>query len=467
MARRKLSELGAAPAATHAPKERKGFIRYGEDVEEGFGQDPVSRFLKGVPAGVEGAGRKVRQTTVQPLFRALGAMGLPGFDEAVEGMQEGDKARPLGTAGKVGGGAADLAMLTAGPAKSILGMAASGVAQHQAQNYGRDGSIRPGEAVAEGVFSTALPGVGKLVAKGGKNLAPKVLENLTKRAMKGGDNPVDWDYALRNKLVPYFGGAKEISARTAPKIAARDELRDNLLDQSGAKVNIMESIKKTLKNLRRNVGSEGSERITAGQLSKAEPYADDALLTAKAQDRRAKAGFADNAPADLANEGVFAREYRDVLEDDLLTSMRPKDTEAMSKEIARASKRGGPQEIDLAIKANQAQEGRFGRYSANKATLGKLTPIDIAAQDMAKAPHKLGLMIDIGLGGAAAGAPLVGDNDIRKAGIPLAILAARRGATTPGGARMLYEAGRGGGRKSGRALLDLARSATFSHGNEE
>lgn len=442
--------------------------------------DAPLRFLRG-------GSRRVMETLGEAPLRGLADLGLPFAKKAVEGFEAHKKETPLGTAGDLGGAAADVGLLMAptpfgkaGTVTKAASMAGQGVLQHQAQNYAREGAIRPGEAAAEMAISTAIPVAGQAVAKGAKWAAPKILENLTKRAMKGGDNPVDWTYALRNKLVPYFGGAKEISARTAPKVAARDNLRNELLDKSGSKVSITDAINRTLKNLRKNVGGEGSGRITAGQMSKAEPFADDVLLTAKAQtvtgkravnlrkiaDDRAKAGFDDKASAELQAEGVFNREYRDQLEDGLLNSMRPKDAVAMSGEISRAAKRGGPAEIDLALAANEAQKGRFGRYAANKQTLSKLTPIDIAAQDMAKAPHKLGTMIDLGLGATALGAPFVGDNDATKAIPALTLLAAKRGATTPGGARMLYEIGRGAGNKTGRAMLNLGRTGAFSHSED-
>ncbi len=443
--------------------------------------DVPLRFLRG-------GSRRVMETFGESPLRGLANLGVPFAKKAVEGFEAHKEETPLGTAGDLGGTAADLGMLMAptpfgkaGTVTKAASMAGQGVLQHQAQNYAREGAIRPGEAAVEMAFSTAIPVVGQAAAKGAGIVAPKILEGLTPKGLKGGANPPDWLYALRNKLVPYFKGAKGISERTQPKIAARDELRDRLLDESGSKVNIQGAIDKTIKRLKTNIGSEDADRITAGQFNAALPYGDDALLTAKRQvvtgkravglrklaDDRAKKGAFENAPAEVASEGVFNKQYRDVLEDELLNSMRPKDLAGMSGEISRAAKRGGPAEIDLALAANEAQKGRFGRYVANKKTLSKLTPIDIAAQDMAKQGHKLGNYIDLGIAGSGLTGSLLGDDSpVPALGAALTILA-RRGTVSPTGARLLYDISRGAADKTGRAMINLGRTGAFSHSEDK
>ncbi len=475
MARRKLSELDTGSNAPQAASISSNGEPVGPAAAHSL--SPVLGFAKG-------ALNKTRETTSQPILRALAKMGLPSAQKEMGSIDEFRQNHIPVPGEKAGEFAADLGMLMAptpfgkaGMVGRTLGAAAQGTAQHQAQNFAREGEVRPGEAVGEMALSTALPFAGQAVTKGAGILAPKILEGLTPKGLKGGANPPDWAYALRNKLVPYFKGAKGISATTAPKIAARDELRDRLLDESGSKVNIQGAIDKTIKRLKTNIGSEDADRITAGQFNAALPYGDDALLTAKRQvvtgkravglrklaDDRAKKGAFENAPAEVASEGVFNKQYRDVLEDELLNSMRPKDAAALSGEISRAAKRGGPAEIDLSLAKNEAQKGRFGRYVANKKTLSKLTPIDIAAQDMAKQGHRLGTMIDLGIASGGIGSSFIGDNSPTPALASLMAIGARRGLSSPTGARALYDLSRGAADKTGRAGLNLARTGIFSH----
>ncbi len=483
MARRKLSELEAGTATSNQTPQAVRGPNVLDNVRKGLGE---------IPGFAQGALNKARETTSQPLLRALAKMGFGPAQremESVDAWRENHVPVPGEKAGEV---AADFGMLLAptpfgkaGTAKRILGAAAQGTAQHQAQNFAREGEINPGEAIGEMALSTAIPFAGQGIAKGSSALAPKIMDGITPKGMKGGPNPPDWAWALRNKLVPYFGGAKGISNTVSPRIEARDELQNQLLRESGSKVNVMDQIEKTLKGLRRSIGASTGDRIRNEQYENAVKYGDDALLTAKAQevsgerarglrkiadDAVGEAGF-ENAPAEAKNAAVFYRPYRENLEEALLQSMRPKDVAAMSKEVSRAAKRGGPLEIDLALKANEDQKARFGRYVGNKNTLSKLTPLSIAAEDMAKSGRKIGNYIDIGVAGGGVTSSLYGDNSAIPALGALGIIAARRGTVSPTGARFLYDLGRNANNKAvrmgGKLPLDLSRSLIFGRDGEE
>ena len=107
------------------------------------------------------------------------------------------------------------------------GVASAGT--HQLQHVGSGEGLKPLEATAEVILSSLLQAGGGALADKLKVVAPKVLRSSVKPKLAQEDalNPPDFEEALKQDLVPIFGGldkAEEISRKKIADLAGKRDL---------------------------------------------------------------------------------------------------------------------------------------------------------------------------------------------------------------------------------------------------
>lgn len=395
---------------------------------------------------LEGAGRKVRQTTFDPAARFLGKMGVPGMMEAVEFHQNADAERPLGGAGKAGGTVADVAMLAIpqGIGKGILAkgatIGAAGAGIHQAQSYGETGEINPAAAAGETALTAATMGAGSKIPGGLKNTAAGYLQLLTRapKRLERGMNPPTFSgfkQALENKIFPILkGGYKVAEKRGIAKQVERDAEKIDILKAAGIRGNADEAVMDAEAAI---AGRSGGRRGLLPSQKQAGTRQMDEYRGA------AKDPYYGTNPADMEPDKFL-------------------DLRKMADENANFVQGQTPVGLDLASQEfRTAAENQLGRKMTGKAgerryldlknQMAELAPVLEAFNEKAVSNYSFAPEAVTGVVGSMYGNPML-------ALVP----AARR---LPQVAPAIYETGRAAGsktaRRGGRAALDLSRSALF------
>ncbi|MES2367610.1 MAG: hypothetical protein V4563_17170 [Pseudomonadota bacterium] len=436
-------------------------------------QDPSPR----IPAldFIGGAGNTVDKTFIKPLNRLFGSnLPMTGDPEASETM-----------AGKIGETGLDMGLMAATPAGKfkILAPALTGTAQHQLQTFGQTGEVDPGMAAGEMAVSTALPFVGGKLGGWLKNLGIGSARRGLSPAVKNmkGANPIDFEYALENRHIPFWGGASKMKPRLEARSGQIDENLAKMLEEKGVSLNNINAAKKTDDVI---AYLEGKSKLNSGAgkaMGEAREQAVENAAKRASSFKQVPTGkFKPDQTSALADQyGVHtvtpgAEIMRNVPEN--VPGRAARDVRKLADENARYDRASNPVappgatynriyrnqiEGDLSKKMNATDLA--APYAEGRQELRKITPLlDLAANADAKTP-KVGLGFDLLTAGAGAGSVLANPY------YPLAAagtIATRRLLSSPGGGRMLYEAGRGADntavRKGGKYMLDLARSAQFS-----
>lgn len=386
--------------------------------------------------GIEGAGRKVRQTTVQPLFRLLGSMGVPGMREAVESMQETDKERDLGAAGSIGGGIADVAMIATpqGMGKTLLSKAATagaaGAGMHQAQNYGQTGEVSPGEAFVETGIATAIPYLGSKVAPLFKGAGKGVIRSVVQPTGKMKNPNLEPALSSSKGLKKYLEGIEGLNKRMGENVGKAGTAKAQALEDAGFTGSRFKAMKAAVEDidLRRpemgpKLGMNAPEREAAieGVNRWAEPKSkltpkETISLLSKMYDDAYKSGRDVNLAGREQGARILAKKLRDQM--DLAV-------ENADPAVASAYKKAS-EDFRTFEPIRQATKHRVETPSSRRLPLGRI--------------------------------PLVGD-------------LIEPVVYRPGTANALYDIGRAAeskaGRYSGKGLLDLARFGRFSPSTDE
>ena len=420
--------------------------------------------LNEIPGFLKGALNKTRETTAQPIMRFLANRGFGPAQREMEALDSFRASHEPAPGEKAGEFAADAALLMAptpfgkaGGAGKILGAAAQGTAQHQAQNYAQTGDINPLEAGAEMALSTALPAVGSKLGPALKRMGVDATRRglgVSKTAMKG-VNPPDLEAALQARKIPLVGGAARIAKERGEALGAADNARGDILDALGIKVNLSGANSSARKAIANDV-SAGSSGLTPADEALAARWLDDYAD----QGKRVGKGTASWVP------GRTAVEIRKGADKNakFIAGQTPEGRDLASRKYR------GAIEDQLAARVDNSGNLDLARdYGNIKAEMGKDAPLLNAAQDrMAAQPGKVGLYTDLLLGGGAIGAGLV--NPLAALG-PASVILGRHAMTSPGGGRAFYEAGRAldntNVKRGGRALLNLARSGVNAYGDSE
>jgi hypothetical protein len=426
-----------------------------------------------------GAGNTVDKTFIKPLNRLFGS-NLP---------MTGDPESSGTLAGKIGETGMDLGMMAATPAGKfkILAPALTGTAQHQLQTFGKTGTVSPGMAALETGSSIAIPGIGgKLgewlkgigVESARRGLAPAV------KMMKGA-NPIDIEYALQNRLIPITGGAAKMKPRLEARSGEVDEQLAKMLEARGVNLNNIDASKKTDDVI---AYLEGKSKLNAGAGKAMEGAKDQATENAAK-----RASTFRETPT-----GKFKPDQKSILADqygnhtitpgeeivqrtpEMVQGRAARDLRKLADENARYDRVSNPvpppgstynriyrNQIENDLSKKMGATDLAVPYAEGRQELRKLTPLlDLAENTAAKTP-KVGLGLDLAMGSVGGAGAFANPWAL----VPAAgAIATRRMLMSPGGGRILYEAGRGAGadatRKGGRRVLDIGRSAIFSPSGE-
>ncbi len=470
MAIRKLSELDSNPSGN---AEIKG--------------GAIPRFLRG-------AMRRTAETAGEAPLRFLGNRGVWFAKKAVEDFEKHKQETPLGTAGELGGIAADVGMMAAPTpfgkeafGARVLYGAGQGAAQHQAQNYAQTGEVRPGQAAGDFAIGTAVPYAGSKIPAFLKNLGVGSARRGLAPSMKAmkGANPVDIEYALENRLIPVTGGAEKMKPLLEAKSGAVDEQLAKMLEAKGVKLDHIGAMKKTDDVV---AYLEGKSKLNTGAGKAMQEAKDQAIANAGTRAssfRQTPTGkFKPDQTSILADEfgshtvtpGVEIMKKTP----EMVPGRPARELRKLTDENARYDRTANPvappgatynrilrNQIENDLSKKMGATDLAVPYSESRQELRKITPLlDVVENSAAKTP-RVGLGADLLTGGVGLGGFFAN---------PLALPAAaltiggRRMLMTPGGGRMLYEAGRGAGadatRKAGKLGIDLARSAIFSPSGE-
>lgn len=426
----------------------------------------TSPILQAVTAAIH----KGRQTTIDPLMQIASKFGLPYAKKMLE-QSKAEDAGDTTTASKIGSAAADIGMQLAPMTKAAkageaipwigskvpmlakaFGMSIPGAAQHQAQDYGKTGEIKPGAAVGEVAANTALMGGGMKVGQKLSEMAPELLQWILKvpgSVMQKG-NPPNWKYALENGLVPFRGGAKKMGEQLSsqetnaagktiglvPRLAEDNRVA---LDKAGVINQIPNMGAQARTNLAYQVG--GKSGVTPRDEEQTLPFIEDFINAAKrSPNYDDKGGYLPGRNTNDWRQGID-KNY-------------PEDQGGMARERAAKLVR------DVAQGDIDNQMGQDLSFMENRRTLSKATPISIAVKNYLAKPNgpKLLQMGRYGAraGGAGIGASIGAGTDPNRAeGAVLGGLGGLAGEqtlehllTTPGGTRLLFEAGKNLSKKS-------------------
>lgn len=466
MARRKLSELAQASSQPVAQVK---------DVpQNGISGDPAALYNPGVEM-LRGALNEVRATTSQPILRFLAKHGYKPAQSEMADIDAFNATHQKSGLEKTGETAADVGMLFAptpfgktGFVGKALVPAAQGALQHQAQNYARTGQVSPGEAIGETALGTAIPVVGGKIPgylqKLGVGAARRGL-GIPAKMLKGA-NPIDIGYALKNRLIPFFGGAEKVAENTGTMLGTATNQADEALGRLGVLYDVPKAAEAARKGISARVGAGGKQAITSAQEEAALPWVEDYINTAEKVAK--KHGFYDESWAGHL-PGNLGTNLRQTAQNNAsyVAGKTPLGHDLASEEFARATN----EQLDEAVRRagddayktyRKGDKALADAYETAREESRKLTPLNLAAKDEAIKTRRLGLGIDLALAGFGTGAAFANPLSLIPA---TATIGARHLLFTPGGGRMLYEAGRGLGSDlgttAGRAALNLGRSAYF------
>ena len=340
-------------------------------------------------------------------------------------------------------------------AKSFLtggAVGATSATQHQLQNIGEGEDISPLEFGAETAISSVLPGAGKLVGNKLKQGAEGILRSAVKPAQKfrTGRNPVKFDVPLDKKVVPLIGGLEKTSENASKVIKKAAEKRDALVDNAKIKVNISTALKDARASIQKQMDDgildveEGEEALKyfTGALKNTQKRnptivdgvevfvaGPDAVKLRKLADKGTKWNKMVHGDAPPP-KSIWNEAYRNAIENQMDSRLtKGIGSGTVSKKIGEEAIKLKKEMAEM-IPFKNAVDHRLSQEGNN---------------------FKLGLL-DIGsLGaGGAVGGPVGA----------LGLAGLRRVTSKPGGARLVYEAGKfGEGPLSKRASLGLSQAS--------
>lgn len=428
-------------------------------------QQEAFQSIPGPQRVTAGLGKMMYKTGAGPLKRFMGQG--EEVESTLGAYEAGAQGDPYSAIGEIGG---EIGML-AGPLSKIdklkyiqkmrqagkgglAAMEAGGLGgaisagMHQAQRYGGTGKISPLEAGMETAASALIPGAGQKTGEALKKVAPQVLRTAVKpsrKAMRGATKPV-FDVPLEKGMVKPTGGLETVSDNLTTAIKSSAEKRDDIVKKSGIKINITGAISEANKKLKKmlqdkditideyekavNYGKRYAKR-TAAESKTAKGTAnlfvgsEDAIGIRKLADKGTKWSMAKNDTA--PPKSLFNAAYRDAIEKQMKNRLNQKNV----------IERIGPDNENL--------------YKSLNKEMSKLIPTRNAINDrieQAGNNYKFGLLdyTALGAGGALGGFGGYQDGS----GSPgtgaalgaLGLLGVRRLTSTPGGASMLYSAGK-------------------------
>lgn len=406
---------------------------------------------------LRGAGRLVMETGGQAPARLLGKLGVPGMTEAAARFDEHKRANPLGDAGELGGAAADFGMMM-GPTPfgkgklplKIAGEVGKGVGTHQAQTYAKTGEMDGGAAAIEGGATALFTGAPAFLKGAGVSTLRRALG--IPRKFNRGANRIDLNDALEQRKIPFIGGAERIADEAGKRIGASDDKLVELL-----KKEYVETPYADVANAanRRLFNMEKAGEVDVGTFDLAKAARDQADQNAMNLGKQA------GAFKPLMVKGPEWRTLRKRADD---AAQYDKTTNKIPPPGARYSQIYRDETEKMLSREMRATESA-PEYARVRREMRKDVPLKQAAQD--KLERSTGLM-DLATGGAFA---LPGASQLAYGNIGTAAILGTMGLgghalwKTPGGARLLYEMGRGprsvGGQKAQKAALALARSQAF------
>jgi hypothetical protein len=323
---------------------------------------------------------------------------------------------------------------------------------HQAENLRENGKVDVGSAALETGLGAGMGGVvsgaGKALEQPLKDLGARALSSVLKIKDKyrGSVNPPNVENVLEIGAVKPLGGLGKVSENLDKKISEIGSARDAAAEGAG-KLNLrgaLSTAKKELDRLRAN--NEIDLKDYNDALAAANVWANDVKdMTAQTiKGKNVSTGWTDmqnalkhrqlvdkktnwneNVKSFSKGESVFNRIYRDAIE---------QQAGQISPEVRAATK-----EMGKFLPAKNAVDDRFSQIKNNYIP----DLLDYSA---------------LGVGGLAGG---LGANDNRAGGVgagALSLLATKRLLTTPGGAAMLYGAGKNA-TKSSNVLSGLGKGA--------
>jgi hypothetical protein len=317
---------------------------------------------------------------------------------------------------------------------------APSTAMHQAESLAGGNGFQPGAAAAEMGLSTAIPVIGAAAGQAMKKIAPEVLRSAVKPVLAQMDtpNPPNFEKALERNLVPYFGGAEGASRRGvaalndlgATRDAAASAASKNAKGGVARKVPFVGGI---MKDARSELSAMAKNPKTK-MLSENEVEAQDALNFWMNEFRKRPTA---NQPGFMSVEDALG--FRDKI--DKSVKWRT-DNQKLTPGFDVASKIMRRKIEEWIGKPHVAPEVRKMTKE-----LGEVIPVTNALKRRSLQEgnnYKLGLTDWLVLGGPAMAGGMAGGAVGAGGGAALtaATLAGKRLMSTPGGAAMMYDAGR-------------------------
>lgn len=342
-----------------------------------------------------------------------------------------------------------------------LGAGAGSAMVHQLQAMGRTGRPEITEGLTETFVSGLLPGLGQIIGEPLKKWAPGMLRSAVKppRKIMEKVKPPNFIKPLEDKLITFFGGLEQGLENVQGVVRNLAQQRDVLIANSNIKVNITNANRKVAGKLNQMVkkgeidasDAEKAFKQYKGKLRTAMKMRDvrepgkvivtgsQAIDIRKLADKKSRFNPFTPLTAD-PSEVIYNEAYRRVLEEEIENVLMKKvglTTKTKYKNLKK--------EMTDLIPFQKAAEFRLGQMGNNY----QFNLMDLAA---------------LGVGSSVFGGKPV-TRLVGAAGTGTL----RRLTQTPGGARMMYEAGKrleapgaviGGLGQLGRSMYGRRRSLT-------
>lgn len=406
--------------------------------------------------GDQGAGDKFLSGVGRFGYGAIPGVGnkdeLALYDKASKGdaFAAMGKMAPELAMTMAGGAALSGATGAAGIINPLLRSAAQGaayaapsVALHQSQKIAEGKGFDPLSAATEIGFSTAIPVAGNAVSRFLQGAAPGILRSAVKPVLNSMDvpNPPNFQAALENNLVPYLGGLEASQGRARGLVQAVGARRDAAARATQARVPVIRGAFQDARNELTDAMRNPRTQMLTGDYMEAQ--------NAMNYWRREFAARSTARGGRLSIEDAMA--FRQRIDDEINWRVA---NQANSPGFERASS-------ILRRRINEQIERTSPEVGQATREMAQTLPYEqaLARRNLqAGNNYRLGLL-DIGalgVGGAAGAAGSLGAAPLAALGA----LGARRLTSTPGGAAMLYDAGRWGSNPSTvrDLMMQLARS---------
>lgn len=400
---------------------------------------------------------------------------LETYDTATEGVgiEDAGELLPDILATMAGGGIVTKGLklvnlaTTAAKKAAAFGAAQGGASalMHQAQNVGSGRGLNATEAGLEVGLSTLAGAGGAKLAEKLKKIAPQILRTATKPVLNSMDvpNPPNFEKALDKNLVPTFGGLEGAERRATAEVGRIGSLRDLAASGATKKANITGS-----KGAFNEVVEELADEFNSpkGRMTK-DVYADaKKAVNYWSKQMEARPTFSRGSKA----AGVI-KGYGEMSVEDAMHMRQAIDREIQFRETNSTLTDG----FNKASKVIRTKMNDFIKRASPET--GKLTDEMAEVLPFQKAlarrnlqagnNYKVGLL---DLAALTSGGTLGLASEDPKLAVPalaLSALAGRKLTSTPGGAAILYNAGRSLAKSSPtrNTLAQLARS-TYAKGND-